>query len=78
MNNTTEELTFTDVENIDESAKNYINKYKKEQNRECRWVDYRHGDQISLDAILEIIEMPPFFKDSCSCNVRISDRGKTI
>ena len=73
MNNTTEELTFTDVENIDESAKNYINKYKKEQNRECRWVDYRHGDQISLDAILEIIEMPPFLKT----HVRVTYASRT-
>lgn len=73
MNNTTEELTFTDVENIDESAKNYINKYKKEQNRECKWVDYRHGDQISLDAILEIIEMPPFLKT----HVRVTYASRT-
>lgn len=57
-----EELVYVDVENIDESTKKYINKGKKKQNQSCKWINCRYGDQISLEAILEIVEMPPFLK----------------
>lgn len=64
MSNRTEELTCIDVEDIDESTRSYINEYKEKKNRVCKWVNYKHGDQICLEAILEIVEMPPSLKSS--------------
>ena len=64
MRSKAEELICIDVEDIDEPTRDYINKYKKKQNPTCKWVNYKHGDRISLEAILEIVEMPPFLKAS--------------
>lgn len=58
----TEDPIYTDVSDVDESSKKYVEEYKQEHFKACKRHDYRSGDKISLEGILEIVEIAPSLK----------------